>query len=157
MKHWLISLPTELFGRLGMKIGAFPTLKFVLGLLIFEKRSCIFPDSRRHDIRDVAFSGQQCARHVECDYWQYQWKHGLSMPQPFPLIFLRYFLSSCRWWQLPYYWVGIKLYDLVAGSQCLKSSYVLSKSKALELFPMLRKDKLVGAIVYYDGMFFLKI
>ncbi|XP_053139203.1 glycerol-3-phosphate dehydrogenase, mitochondrial isoform X2 [Hemicordylus capensis] len=60
-------------------------------------------------------------------------------------------LPVYRWWQLPYYWVGIKLYDLVAGSQCLKSSYVLSKSKALELFPMLRKDELVGAIVYYDG------
>lgn len=43
------------------------------------------------------------------------------------------------------------MYDLVAGIQCLKSSYVLSKSKALELFPMLKKDKLVGAIVYYDG------
>lgn len=56
-----------------------------------------------------------------------------------------------RWWQLPYYWAGIKMYDLVAGIQCLKSSYVLSKSKALELFPMLKKDKLVGAIVYYDG------
>lgn len=56
-----------------------------------------------------------------------------------------------RWWQLPYYWAGIKMYDLVAGSQCLKSSYILSKSKALELFPMLKKDKLVGAIVYYDG------
>ena len=61
--------------------------------------------------------------------------------------------SCClsRWWQLPYYWVGIKAYDLVAGSKTLKSSYVLSKSKALELFPMLKKDKLVGAIVYYDG------
>lgn len=43
------------------------------------------------------------------------------------------------------------MYDLVAGIHCLKSSYVLSKSKALELFPMLKKDKLVGAIVYYDG------
>lgn len=43
------------------------------------------------------------------------------------------------------------MYDLVAGIQCLKSSYVLSKTKALELFPMLKKDKLVGAIVYYDG------
>ncbi|XP_044273736.1 glycerol-3-phosphate dehydrogenase, mitochondrial isoform X1 [Varanus komodoensis] len=60
-------------------------------------------------------------------------------------------LPVYKWWQLPYYWVGIKMYDLVAGSQCLKSSYVLSKSKALELFPMLRKDRLVGAIVYYDG------
>ncbi|MGH0120692.1 UNVERIFIED_CONTAM: hypothetical protein FKN15_035078 [Acipenser sinensis] len=54
-------------------------------------------------------------------------------------------------WQLPYYWAGIKMYDLVAGRQRLKSSYVLSKAKALELFPMLKKDKLVGAIVYYDG------
>ncbi|KAM6307161.1 glycerol-3-phosphate dehydrogenase, mitochondrial isoform 1-T1 [Aegotheles albertisi] len=60
-------------------------------------------------------------------------------------------LPVYKWWQLPYYWLGIKLYDLVAGSQCLKSSYVLSKSRALELFPMLRKDELVAAIVYYDG------
>lgn len=43
------------------------------------------------------------------------------------------------------------MYDLVAGIQCLKSSYVLSKTRALELFPMLKKDRLVGAIVYYDG------
>lgn len=43
------------------------------------------------------------------------------------------------------------MYDLVAGSQCLKSSYVLTKARALELFPMLRRDRLVGAIVYYDG------
>ncbi|XP_029461381.1 glycerol-3-phosphate dehydrogenase, mitochondrial isoform X2 [Rhinatrema bivittatum] len=60
-------------------------------------------------------------------------------------------LPVYKWWQLPYFWIGIKAYDLVAGSQCLKTSYVLSKSKALELFPMLKKDKLVGAIVYYDG------
>ncbi|XP_073401751.1 glycerol-3-phosphate dehydrogenase, mitochondrial isoform X2 [Dendrobates tinctorius] len=65
---------------------------------------------------------------------------------PLPIM-----LPVYKWWQMPYYWVGIKAYDLVAGSQCLKSSYVLSKSKALELFPMLQKDRLVGAIVYYDG------
>ncbi|KFP83315.1 PREDICTED: glycerol-3-phosphate dehydrogenase, mitochondrial [Apaloderma vittatum] len=65
---------------------------------------------------------------------------------PLPIM-----LPVYKWWQLPYYWLGIKIYDLVAGSQCLKSSYVLSKSRALELFPMLRKDHLVGAIVYYDG------
>ncbi|NXX28832.1 GPDM protein, partial [Nicator chloris] len=65
---------------------------------------------------------------------------------PLPIM-----LPIYKWWQLPYYWVGIKLYDLVAGSQCLKSSYVLTKTRALELFPMLRRDKLVGAIVYYDG------
>uniref|UniRef100_A0A671YM16 Glycerol-3-phosphate dehydrogenase, mitochondrial n=1 Tax=Sparus aurata TaxID=8175 RepID=A0A671YM16_SPAAU len=65
---------------------------------------------------------------------------------PLPIM-----LPVYKWWQLPYYWAGIKMYDVVAGIQCLKSSYVLSKTKALELFPMLKKDKLVGAIVYYDG------
>nr|XP_015813558.2 glycerol-3-phosphate dehydrogenase, mitochondrial isoform X1 [Nothobranchius furzeri] len=65
---------------------------------------------------------------------------------PLPIM-----LPVYKWWQLPYYWAGIKMYDLVAGIQCLKSSYVLTKSKALEYFPMLKKDKLVGAIVYYDG------
>lgn len=46
------------------------------------------------------------------------------------------------------------MYDLVAGSKTLKSSYYLSKSNALELFPMLKGDKLTGAIVYYDGSHF---
>jgi hypothetical protein len=59
-----------------------------------------------------------------------------------------------RWWQVPYFWFGIKAYDLVAGSRSIKSSYLLSKSNALELFPMLRGDKLCGAIVYYDGISF---
>ena len=52
---------------------------------------------------------------------------------------------------MPYYWAGIKAYDLVAGSKCVKPSFILSKSSALEKFPMLKKDKLKAAIVYYDG------
>ena len=47
------------------------------------------------------------------------------------------------------------MYDMVAGNQLVKKSYLLSKSKALEEFPMLKSDKLVGAIVYYDGKFLL--
>lgn len=43
------------------------------------------------------------------------------------------------------------MYDFVSGRQLLRWSYVISKTKALELFPMLKKEKLVGAIVYYDG------
>ncbi|NXM85577.1 GPDM protein, partial [Oenanthe oenanthe] len=73
-------------------------------------------------------------------------KSAPHLSAPLPIM-----LPIYKWWQLPYYWVGIKLYDLVAGSQCLRSSYVLTKARALELFPMLRRDRLVGAIVYYDG------
>jgi len=65
---------------------------------------------------------------------------------PLPIM-----LPVYRWWQLPYFWVGIKMYDLVSGRQLLRSSYVVGKKKALELFPMLKKDKLCGAIIYYDG------
>jgi len=65
-----------------------------------------------------------------------------------------YYSFLFRWWKVPYFWVGIKAYDLVAGSKGLQNSYYLSKSRALELFPMLKKDKLCGAIVYYDGKLF---
>ncbi|KAI7898360.1 FAD dependent oxidoreductase-domain-containing protein [Cokeromyces recurvatus] len=60
-------------------------------------------------------------------------------------------LPIYRWWQVPYYWFGCKLYDLFAGREALESSYFLTKKKALDAFPMLKKDELVGAIVYYDG------
>ncbi len=57
-----------------------------------------------------------------------------------------------RWWQLPYYYTGCKVYDLLAGHQNISSSYLISRSKALEAFPMLKSAGLVGAVVYYDGM-----
>ena len=40
---------------------------------------------------------------------------------------------------------------MIAGRQLVKSSYYVSKSKALEEFPMLKDERLCGAIVYYDG------
>ena len=33
----------------------------------------------------------------------------------------------------------------------MESSYLRSKGRALETFPMLKSDGLVGAVVYYDG------
>lgn len=56
-----------------------------------------------------------------------------------------------KWWQLPYFWAGTKFYDFLAGSEGIESSYFLPRSKALDAFPMLKKDNLVGALVYYDG------
>ncbi|EEB86556.1 hypothetical protein MPER_16448, partial [Moniliophthora perniciosa FA553] len=43
------------------------------------------------------------------------------------------------------------MYDLLAGKENMESSYLMSKGKALETFPMLKSDGLVGALVYYDG------
>ena len=55
------------------------------------------------------------------------------------------------WWQIPYFYAGCKMYDILAGKQNMESSYVLGKGKALEAFPMLKSDGLRGAVVYYDG------
>jgi glycerol-3-phosphate dehydrogenase len=65
---------------------------------------------------------------------------------PLPIM-----LPVYKWYLLPYFYAGIKAYDIVSGRQLLRWSYVISKTKALELFPMLKAEKLVGAIVYYDG------
>ncbi|KAF2872430.1 FAD dependent oxidoreductase-domain-containing protein [Massariosphaeria phaeospora] len=56
-----------------------------------------------------------------------------------------------KWWQVPYFWGGTKFYDFLAGSENIESSYFLTKSKALDAFPMLKKEGLFGALVYYDG------
>lgn len=56
-----------------------------------------------------------------------------------------------KWWKAPYYWAGTKAYDFLAGSEGIESSYFLTRSKAIEAFPMLRRDDLIGALVYYDG------
>lgn len=56
-----------------------------------------------------------------------------------------------NWIQAPYFWAGTKLYDFLAGREGIETSYFLTKSKALDAFPMLKKENLVGALVYYDG------
>lgn len=56
-----------------------------------------------------------------------------------------------KWWQAPYFWAGTKFYDFLAGSEGIESSYFLNRSKAIDAFPMLKKENLIGALVYYDG------
>lgn len=60
-------------------------------------------------------------------------------------------IPLAQWWQAPYMWIGTKMYDLLAGSQRLESSYYMGKAKSLEVCPRLNGDKMVGSLVYYDG------
>lgn len=54
-----------------------------------------------------------------------------------------------KMWQAPYFWAGCKAYDFLAGSEGIESSYFLTKSKAIDAFPMLKRENVVGAMVYY--------
>lgn len=49
------------------------------------------------------------------------------------------------------------MYDLLAGSENMESAYWMGKGKALENFPMLKADGLVGGVVYYDGEYSSRI
>ncbi|KEY64427.1 hypothetical protein S7711_05246 [Stachybotrys chartarum IBT 7711] len=66
-------------------------------------------------------------------------------------MWLPIMLPIDSWLKAPYYWAGTKCYDILAGSEGIESSYFLTRSKALEVFPMLKPTDLVGALVYYDG------
>ncbi|KAJ7849319.1 FAD dependent oxidoreductase-domain-containing protein [Mycena leptocephala] len=70
---------------------------------------------------------------------------------PYLSAMLPIMLPIYKYWQIPYYWSGCKMYDILAGKENMESSYLMSKGKALETFPMLKSDGLVGALVYYDG------
>lgn len=53
---------------------------------------------------------------------------------------------------VPYFWLGSKAYDLVAGRAGLHASYFMPRARVLQAFPLLRGDGLAGAMVYYDGV-----
>ena len=46
-----------------------------------------------------------------------------------------------RLWEVPYFWAGLKAYDLVAGSSALTWSHYESAAVSHDLFPTLRTER----------------
>jgi len=57
------------------------------------------------------------------------------------------------WWEAPFYGIGLKVYDLLAGKYGFGSSRILSKEETLERLPTINPDGLRGGVVYFDGQF----
>jgi len=66
---------------------------------------------------------------------------------------LGFLIPSYHWWEGPFYGVGVKIYDLLAGSLGLEKSLHLSKDETLARFPTLEPQDLRGGSIYYDGQF----
>jgi glycerol-3-phosphate dehydrogenase len=66
---------------------------------------------------------------------------------------LAFVVPSYDWWEAPFYGVGLRLYDLLAGKYGFGRSRNLSREETLERLPTVRTDGLRGGIVYYDGQF----
>ncbi|PLX73631.1 MAG: glycerol-3-phosphate dehydrogenase [Desulfuromonas sp.] len=57
------------------------------------------------------------------------------------------------WLEVPYIFAGLKLYDLLSGKQRLGHSRLLSRTTALQRFPMLKEAGLKAGVLYHDGQF----
>jgi len=66
---------------------------------------------------------------------------------------LAFVVPNYSWWEAPFYGIGLKLYDLLAGKYGFGASKLLSKNETLERLPGLEPEGLTGGVVYYDGQF----
>jgi len=63
-------------------------------------------------------------------------------------------LTPCRnWFAGLYFTIGLKLYDLLAGSRRMAPSRWLTKKEALRQFPAFAPSSFQSAVLYYDGQF----
>src|SRR5215471_8644940 len=66
---------------------------------------------------------------------------------------LAFVVPNYSWWEAPFYGIGLKLYDMLAGKYGFGKSRVLSYDETLERLPTLQTEGLRGGVIYYDGQF----
>lgn len=66
---------------------------------------------------------------------------------------LPFIVPSYDWWQGPFYGIGLKLYDMLAGKEGFGHSKLLSKEETVDRLPTIEREGLQGGVIYYDGQF----
>ncbi len=66
---------------------------------------------------------------------------------------LPFVVPNYDWWEAPFYGLGLKVYDMLAGKYGFGTSRILSKTDLLERIPTAKKEGLRGGVMYYDGQF----
>jgi glycerol-3-phosphate dehydrogenase len=62
-------------------------------------------------------------------------------------------VPNYSWWETPFYGIGLKIYDLLAGKYGFGKSRLLSREETLERLPTLQQNGLRGGVIYHDGQF----
>lgn len=70
------------------------------------------------------------------------------LAQPLPFV-----MPSYQWWEAPFYGVGLKAYDLLAGKAGLGSTEFLNAVQTRVLLPTVNPQHLCGGVKYWDGQF----
>lgn len=66
---------------------------------------------------------------------------------------LAFVVPNYDWWEMPFYGIGLQVYNLLAGKYGFGSSQILSREDTLERIPTLKTEGLRGGVIYYDGQF----
>jgi glycerol-3-phosphate dehydrogenase len=66
---------------------------------------------------------------------------------------LAFVVPNYDWWEAPFYGLGLKIYNALAGKYGFGSSEILTREETLARLPTIKTDGLRGGVVYYDGQF----
>jgi glycerol-3-phosphate dehydrogenase len=66
---------------------------------------------------------------------------------------LPFVVPNYEWWEAPFYGVGLKLYDMMAGKLGFGLSRHLSLAETCERLPTVETEGLRGGTIYHDGQF----
>jgi len=64
-----------------------------------------------------------------------------------------FIIPNYAWWGGPFYTIGLKMYDMMAGKLGLGPSKSLSYEDTINSIPTLVKKDLKGGVIYHDGQF----
>ena len=70
------------------------------------------------------------------------------LAQPLPFV-----MPSYKFWESPFYGVGLKMYDALAGKAGLGNTEFLCRAETLACLPTLQPQGLKGGVKYWDGQF----
>ena len=66
---------------------------------------------------------------------------------------LAFVVPNYEWWEAPFYGVGMKVYDVMAGRYRFGRSRSLSVDETIERLPNIERAGLRGGVLYHDGQF----
>jgi glycerol-3-phosphate dehydrogenase len=81
-------------------------------------------------------------------------ERGLLLANAPHLVHDRAFVvPNYDWWEAPFYGLGLKVYNLLAGKYGFGASRILSKEETLKRLPTIKTEGLRGGVIYFDGQF----
>jgi len=66
---------------------------------------------------------------------------------------LAFVVPNYVWWEAPFYGIGMKVYDALAGKYGFGRSKNLSRDETVQRLPTIETDGLRGGVMYHDGQF----